>query len=267
MHCLDVVSGISICLVFSIIKGITKRFSRKRLAIIPIEGPIVGQSSGGGLSTLFRSPVAEAEEYLDKVIANDRYKAVVFEINSPGGSPYKSKDIGDKIEEMDKFTIACIGEVGASGAYWIASACDVVFAEKLSTVGSIGTLSVRPDFSELLKKLGIDVDVESKGRYKEFGMPFSEPTDEEKEVREKVLNNINNMFIEHVKKNRKIEDDGDVFEGKVYLGDEALEVGLIDRIGGRKEAIELAKKETGQDLTKFDFTEKIGKGPSLRDLF
>ncbi|RZN63462.1 S49 family peptidase [Methanonatronarchaeum sp. AMET6-2] len=205
---------------------------------------------------------------MDKVRENDRYKAVVFEINSPGGSPYKSKEIGDKIEEMDKFTVASIGEVGASGAYWIASACDLVLAEKLSTVGSIGTLSVRPDFSELLKKIGIEMDVESKGRYKEFGMPFTEPTEEEKEVREKVLNNINNMFKEHVQDNRNIKDDGDVFEGKVYLGDEALEVGLIDEIGGREEAIEACKKEIGkEELTVFDFSEKIGKGPSIKDLF
>ncbi|OUJ19397.1 Periplasmic serine protease ClpP class [Methanonatronarchaeum thermophilum] len=251
----------------TIFKGIKNKLSRNRLAIIPIEGPIVGDSSSGGFSSLFKSPIAEAEEYIDKVMENDRYKAVIFQINSPGGSPYKSKEISDKIQKMDKPTIACIGELGASGAYWIASACDRVYADKLSTVGGIGTLSIRPDFSELLKKIGIEIDVESKGKYKQFGMPFAEPTEEEKEVREKVLNNINNMFTEHVKQNRKINDDGDVFEGKVYLGEEALEVGLIDQIAGIEKAIETTKKETNKDLTIIDYNKKIGKGPSIKNLF
>lgn len=242
------------------------RFKNK-LAIIPLEGPIAEGSGMGIFPMGGKSPISKAEDYIDEIKEEKKYKALILEINSPGGSPYKSKDIAEKIESLDVYKVARIEEQGASGAYWIACSCDAIIADKLSSVGGVGVLSIRPDISDFLKEMGIDVDVKGKGKFKQAGFPFFKPSEEEEEQREQVLEKINQMFREHVSKNREIRDD-EVFEGKVYLGDEAKEKGLIDYIGGREEAIELCKKAAGyDDLTIKDFGKEIRKGPSFRDLF
>ena len=92
-------------------------------------------------------------------------KEMVFEINSPGGTPFASKEIATCIENMDKPAIAWVREHAASGAYWIASACGEIVAYELSTVGDIGVMSIRPDIGELMKKFGIDVETLKTGIY------------------------------------------------------------------------------------------------------
>lgn len=239
---------------------------KDKVAVIPIEGNISGSQGMGLLPNMMQSSVSKAEDYLEKVRENDKYKGLILEINSPGGSPYKSKKLADMIDKLNVFKVAVIEEQAASGAYWIASACDMIVSDDLSNVGGVGTISIRPDFSDMMDKLGIKMDVEGRGKFKDEGLPFSHPSEEEKEHREDVVEEINEMFKEYIKKNREIKDE-DVFESKVYLGREAKKAGLVDHLGDRDTALRLFENRTGIKKYKVkDFRKEMEKGPSLLSL-
>lgn len=238
---------------------------KDKVAIVPVEGPIMG-GQGGLFGSFSSSSLDQAETYLKKIDDKSRYKALILEINSPGGSPYKSRSFARLVERLDMYKVALIKEQGASGAYWVASSCDEIVAEELSSVGGVGTISVRPDFSDFLDRMGINFDIQSEGKYKDEGMPFSRMTEEGKEHRKEMVSEINEIFKEQIKRRRNIAEGSEVFEGKVYLGKDAKEVGLVDYIGGREEAMKLIEKRTGgSDFKIKDFGKDMRKGPSLLD--
>ena len=229
------------------------------IAIIPIKGMITSEESAFGLmaaSTVLIKDIEEAEN-------KRKIKAVIFEINSPGGTPFASKEIATHIANMDKPAIAWVREYAASGAYWIASACDEIVADELSTVGSIGAMSIRPDIGELMKKFGIEVETLRTGSYKGLGLPYEKLTEEERELMKKELDEIQDNFLNAVAKNRKLDDAKmkELSTAKVYLGREAKEMGLIDHLGGKELAIRIAKERSGIRKEKIvDYGERKRKG-------
>jgi protease-4 len=226
--------------------------------IIPIIGVIIsgGSSSPGPLPFLpfTGGGVTRSDEilkYIQQLNKNRRIKAFIFEIDSPGGTPYASKEIADSIKKVKKPTVAQIREHGTSGAYWVASACNKIIADPLSSIGGIGTRAERIDLSELAKKIGIRIDSFVKGEYKEVGSPYSEISDKEKKFIEEHVETFNQYFIDEVKRNRKIKDDKilkDITSGKSYLGKDALNLGLIDYLGGIEKALQVASNLTGVNL-------------------
>jgi len=231
------------------------------IAIIPIKGMITSEEPLFGLMAASTEIIRDIEEVEKK----RKIKAVIFEINSPGGTPFASKEIANRIESMEKPAIAWVREHAASGAYWIASACDEIVADELSTVGSIGAMSIRPDIGELMKKFGIDVETLKTGTYKGLGLPYEKPTEEERELMKKELDEIQHTFLNAVAKNRKLDlGDAKVKElstGKVYLGREGKEMGLIDHLGGKELAIRIAKERSGIKREKIiDYGERKRKG-------
>lgn len=224
---------------------------RKFIAkIIPIKGMIVsGEGSpiapfpllpftGGGAT--FSDDITR---YLRQIDRQRRIKALVFEIDSPGGSPYASKEIADAIKNIDKPTVAQIREHGTSGAYWIAAACNRIVADPLSSIGGIGTRADRLDLSELAKKIGIKIDTFAKGEFKGMS-PYSQMSEKEKEFIQEHVGSFNQFFVKEISNNRNIKDEkilSDITSGKSYLGSQALEIGLIDFLGGNEKALEVAE--------------------------
>jgi len=213
------------------------------IAIIPIKGAITSAELYLG----FTSPSHNIIGTIEDAEKKSRIKAVIFEINSPGGTPFASKEVATAIENMKKPTIAWIREYATSGAYWVASACDEIVADELSTVGSIGVMSIRPDICELLKKFGIDVVTLKTGIYKGLGLPYEKPTEEERELLKKELDEIKESFLNAIAQNRKLDEERikELSTGKVYLGREAKEIGLVDHLGGKELAIQRAKERSG----------------------
>ncbi|MEM3374063.1 MAG: signal peptide peptidase SppA [Candidatus Woesearchaeota archaeon] len=217
----------------------------KNVAIIPIHGTI-SVSEGD----MFSSGVVSSESViskLDKVLKNKEIKAVIFDINSPGGSPVPTDEISQKIKELKKYnitTIALIREYGASGAYWIASSCDYIFANRMSLVGSIGVIGSYLDFSGLLQRYNITYQRYVSGELKDMGSPFKPASEEEKKVFQKLIDDLNEIFIEEVSLNRNlsIEDVRKLATGQVYLGIEAKKLKLIDEIGTKQDAINFIEK-------------------------
>ncbi|MCL6500713.1 MAG: signal peptide peptidase SppA [Candidatus Pacearchaeota archaeon] len=184
---------------------------------------------------------------IEDATKNKNIKAIIFEINSPGGSAVASSEIAQAIKKAkkEKLTVAVIREQGTSGAYWIASSCDYVLAHPLSITGSIGVTASYLEISGLLERFNITYVNLTTGKYKETMSPFRELTNEEREIILKKLESIHETFIMEVTKNRGLTEKQveELANGMFYLGTEAKELGLVDAIGSREEAIDYIEKK------------------------
>lgn len=211
----------------------------ERVAVIPIKGVI---SSQGGFLT---GEAVDANWVVDTIrSANDNpsVKAIVLEIDSPGGSPVASDEIARAVKGSKKPTVAWIGELGASGAYWIASSANRVVAHRMSITGSIGAYTEVVQLEGLMEKLGVREEMVKSGKYKDIGTPFRNITPEEKEIFGGMIKNIYDEFVLTVSENRNLSLNYtySIADGRPYLGKEAKELGLVDELGNRKDAIRIA---------------------------
>lgn len=238
----------------------------ERIALLPIKGPIVSEEP---FSLAFGMGMVSSRQIvrlLEKIKRSKRIKALVLEINCPGGNPLPCKEIAEAIKSLGKPAVAWVREVAASGGYWIASATDVIVADSLSTLGSIGVASIRPDFSEFLKKLGIDMDTVASGIHKLFGFPFtplsSEQKKEDRERREEEIKVIQQIFLDGIKEKRSLKEEAikEISSGKTFLGQEAKNLGLIDELGGKDKALEIAAKRANiSNFKVVDYSKKLEK--------
>lgn len=206
------------------------------VALIPIEGVITGNGaqSFGSASVSSKDLVHFIEEADD----NPQVEVLLLEINSPGGSAVASDEIATAVKRAQKPVVAYIREAGASGAYWIASAADHVIANRMSITGSIGVLSSYLEFSGLMEKYGVGYEQLTAGERKDLGTPFKKLTEQERTILQQKLDKIHDFFIEEVAANRDLEVSQvqKIATGEFFLGVEALELGLVDQLGGKEEA-------------------------------
>ncbi|WP_439888163.1 signal peptide peptidase SppA [Pseudomonas sp. MBLB4123] len=200
-------------------------------------------------------------------------KGVILRINSPGGSPVQSGYIYDEIRRLRaKYPAiklyAVISDLGASGAYYIASAADQIYADKASLVGSIGVTAAGFGFVGVMEKLGVDRRVYASGEHKTFLDPFQPPKEEEERFWQGVLETTHRQFIDSVKQGRgerlKVEAHPELFSGLVWSGEQALELGLVDALGnssyvarevvGVEEVVDFTVQETPFDR----FAKRLG---------
>ena len=212
-----------------------------QILIIPIKG-IISMSDSDSPLIASTTNVDVILTSLKKAKENKNIKAVVLEINSPGGTVVASKEVADAVKDFDKPIVALIREVGASGAYWIASSADKIVADELSITGSIGVISSYLEFSKLMEEYGITYESLVSGRYKDLGSPFKELTSEERNILQSKINKIHQVFLREVKENRNLTSTKEIETGIFLLGVEAKNLGLIDVLGNKEKAIELAKE-------------------------
>ncbi len=217
------------------------------VAVIDIKGMIT--ADGGSSFNQVIASSTDTIELIEKAESNPSIKAILFEINSPGGSAVASKEIADAIKRAEKPTYALIREAGASGAYWAASAADKSIASPLSVTGSIGVYSSYIEFAGLLKRYNMSYNRLVSGEYKDMGDPLKKMTEEEKKILQSKLDTIHEYFIREIAANRNISIDQvrGLATGEFYLGTEALAFGLIDELGDKKTAEEMIKKDLGLD--------------------
>lgn len=212
-----------------------------QIVIIPIQGAI----SNTGSDLPFSSNQVTSESVINslkKAQDNSNIKAVILEINSPGGTVLASKEISDAVKKLNKPKVALIRDVGASGAYWIASSSDKIVADPLSITGSVGVISSYLEFGDLLNKYGVNYERLVVGKYKDIGSPYRNLTDEERNLLQNKINKIDEYFLNEVRKNRNLKDTKKIETGEFFLGSEAKELGLIDYLGNKDTAIEVAKE-------------------------
>lgn len=230
-----------------------------RVAIIQLDGPIT-------YSTDIRSPGITPQHIasITERAKNDQSDVMIFEINSPGGSVVASKDAARVIKNVDTPTICLIKEVAASGAYWIASSCDRIVADSLSLTGSIGVTSAYLEFSELLNRFGVEYVNLTSGKYKDMGSRYRNITPAEEEKFQDILDTVHAEFVQQIAENREMEVETvqELATGEVFLGREAHSAGLVDTLGSREHALEIAKELTNVTELK----EKTYKPPQRLDV-
>ncbi|HJN57326.1 MAG: signal peptide peptidase SppA [Candidatus Woesearchaeota archaeon] len=238
------------------------------VAVIEITGIIIAEEDTG----LLFDDVSSSDEItklIRKADKNDRIKAIIFEINSPGGSAVASDEIALEIKKINKTTVAWIREIGTSGAYWIASSTDYVIANRMSITGSIGVISSYLGFSGFLEEHNITYERLVAGRLKDLGSPFKELTEEERALFEKSLDAIHEFFIEEVAENRGLSknDVRKVATGAFILGIEAEKAGLVDELGSRDEVISYVEEQIGEEAELTSYKKQKGLLRSLSQAF
>jgi protease IV len=211
--------------IFLSFSGETKKHGN--VARIPIKGIIT--TEGSYSDTVSKDTI----ELIKEANENPEIKAILFEINSPGGSPVATYEIADAIEKCNKTTVSLIREVGASGAYWIASSTDHIIANPMSITGSIGVIGSYLEFSGLMAKYNVTYERLVSGKYKDSGSPFKKLNDDERAKMQNELDVIHDYFIEAVSANRNLNYDyvKNFSTGEIFIGSEALKLGLIDELG------------------------------------
>ncbi len=205
------------------------------IAVIPIEGVITG--SGYGYSVSASSP--DIVQIIKEADQNPKIKAIILEINSGGGSPVGSDEIAAAVKSAQKPTVAVIREVGASGAYWVASAADKIYANRMSLTGSISVIGDYLEFAGLISDYNITYRLFTSGKYKSMGSPFKELSEEEAEIFQKNVDRIHEYFVEAIAENRNmpVEKVRAAATGEAFLGAEAKELGLVDELGSMDDAV------------------------------
>ena len=223
-------------------KDSKKRTSDKKIAVVYAQGEIVnGQGSGqqvGGQSFA---------RQLRQVRQDEDVKAVVLRINSPGGSVTASEEILREVRltRQKKPVIVSMGDYAASGGYWIATGANHIFAEPNTITGSIGVFGLQFNVQKLATDYGITWDVVKTGRYADSTTISRPKTPQELAIAQKSVNQIYNQFLDKVAQARKmpVQKVAQIAQGRVWSGQDAKKLGLIDEIGGIDDAIKYAAKQ------------------------
>ena len=208
------------------------------VAVIPITGEIVSEGDSGSIGSGFTS-ASDTIAMIHKADDNPTIKVILLSINSPGGAPVASSDIAEAVKHANKTTIAVIKDVGASGAYWVASGADVVYAHPLSITGSVGVYGSYIQYSGLMEKYGVSYERIVSGKYKDTGSPYKNVTDDEREVMQRMTDAMHEQFLTAVAHNRNLsaEQLKAISDANVYLGADALKLGLVDKLGSQEDAL------------------------------
>ena len=194
---------------------------------------------------------------LEAAFKHENTKAVIVEINSPGGSPVESSYIYNEINRLrDKYEVipvyAVVADIAASGGYFVASAADKIFVNRSSLIGSIGVRMDNFGFVELMKKIGVERRLLTAGENKGLLDPFLPEDEQQKAHIQAMLNEVHEHFIKAVKDGRGkrlVEQEG-LFSGLIWTGEKAIELGLVDSFGSSKTvAREVVKAEKLVDFT------------------
>jgi protease-4 len=217
----------------SIVPGLQRLFPAGQVAVLRLHGPIVG----GGRS-------ADLTELAQHLRESARVPAVVLDIDSPGGSATASDDLFLAFRRLAarKPLVAAIRGTGASGAYLAAMAAHRIVANPTAVIGSIGVISASPRLVNLLERAGVTVTETRAGRLKGMGAPWREETPEERDKEQRVIESFYDSFVSRVAAGRKLTQERarELATGEVWLGEQALEMGLVDEIGDLERAIEIA---------------------------
>lgn len=226
--------------------------SAAKIGLIEVNGAIVGDSS----ISLINNEVASANQIMAairKASKRKDIKAVVLRINSPGGTSGASQEIGIELDRLSSETgkpiITSMGDVCASGGYWIACSSDHIVANGSTLTGSIGVIMELTNLEGLYEKIGISPRVIKSGEFKDIGSASRELTPEEQEILQAIIDDSYEQFLDQVRKGRQDKIDAEELEniadGRIFSGRQALEYGLIDSIGNYYDAISIAEEMAG----------------------
>ncbi len=225
---------------------------KEKVLVIPVYG-IISDIPQKGVILTEPSMVQDIISQLRLAEADKDVKAVLFKIDSPGGSVTASDILYHEIKSFKDRTgvkvTAVIMNVAASGGYYMALPADFIMAHPTSVTGSVGVIFLQPKFYELMDKIGVGVSANTSGENKDMGSPFRKATDKEEKIFQSLTDSLGKRFVDLVVENRGIGAEAvkDVSTARIYLASEALALGLIDEIGYIEEGVSRTKEIAGLD--------------------
>ena len=224
---------------------------RAKIAMIEVEGLLANTRAGsGGLLGASENKVSLFKQQLDAAAADERVKAVVLRINSPGGTVPASDAmygmVRDFRERTGKPVVAACQDLAASGGYYVACAADEIHATPTSIVGSIGVIFETIDASELLAKVGVKIAPLSSGPLKSMGSPLHGLSPEESAVMQGMIDEFFERFKTVVRESQTVTDESIAFDGRVFTGQQAKDIGLVDELCSLDRTLARARVLAGQ---------------------
>jgi protease-4 len=188
-------------------------------------------------------------QQIDNFKEDEDVKAIILRINSPGGGVGPSQEIYREVlrAKEKKKIIASMESVGASGGYYVACASDLIVANPGTITGSIGVVMEFSNVEDLLKKIGLRSYVIKSGKHKDIGSPLREMTPGERSILQGVIDSVHGQFVRAVAEGRNMEESKvrRIADGRIFSGEQAKELGLVDRLGSLQDAIEIAAEMVG----------------------
>lgn len=232
-------------------------FVTDKIVVIDVDGLLLNSRQQGIFST-GENPVSLFVEKLDKAQGDSRVKALIIRINSPGGGVTACDIMHDRLRRFRKArsdvrVFAVIEDVGASGAYYLACGAERILAHPTSVIGSIGVIVQTVSFAGTMAKLGITAHAITSGKHKDLASPLKPLDKEDQAILQEMVDRYYNRFLAVVAAGRKslpAEKIKALADGRVFAGDKAKELGLVDGITHMTEAIGMAKQECGADRVK-----------------
>ena len=264
-----IIGGIAGIIVFSLLIAIVTNPARTnkspqgdRIGVIYVDGEITGSRGEGGLLGAGAGGPSVMEQ-LQEVGEDDSIKAVLLRINSPGGSAAASQEIGDEIDKVKakgKIVVVSMGDVAASGGYWIAAKADKIMANPATMTGSIGVIMESMNIQNLYNKIGVTPQTVKSGIYKDIGSPNRPLTSAERDILQGMVNDIFDQFVDVVAKGRKMDKEMVLkfADGRIFTGRKAKDLGLVDELGNYYDAIELTRKmaKLGEQAEVYELEQK-----------
>jgi len=245
--------------------------TNNKIALVPISGVVLSEDQNGFLNSTDGAITPDLfREVLTKARLDPELKAIIFDINSPGGSPVASDRIFEQIVNFEETTkkpvVFLMGDLAASGAYYIASSANHIVANPSTLTGSIGVIMETYNLEELYKKIGLSKNTFKQGEYKDILSESRPITNEERNIINNLNENTYKLFIKRVAQGRKMTEEQVTLlaNGQIYSGTQAKDNGLVDSLGNLDEAIYQAKSLANiQDYQLIEYR----SGSIWKDLF
>lgn len=238
-----------------------------KIAVLSINGVI---QDTGDAESFFESPLYNHRafmEQLDYVKEADDVKAIILQVNSPGGGVVESAQIHDKIKEIQKEAkkpvYVSMGSMAASGGYYVSAPADKIFASPETLTGSLGVIMQGMNYAGLAEKYGVEFTTIKSGPYKDIMSPTRPMTEEEREILQSMIDNSYEGFVKVISegRNMSVEQVKKIADGRIYDGRQAKQLHLIDEFGYLEDVIEnLRKDKKLGDATVVKYTESMGIG-------
>jgi protease IV len=238
-----------------------------KIAVLSINGVI---QDTGDAQSFFESPLYNHQAFMDQLDyakESEDVKAIILQVNSPGGGVVESAEIHDKIKEIQKETkkpiYVSMGSMAASGGYYVSAPADKIFASPETLTGSLGVIMQGMNYAGLAEKYGVEFTTIKSGPYKDIMSPTRPMTEEERKILQSMIDNSYEGFVKVISEGRgmSIEQVKKIADGRIYDGRQAKQLNLIDGFGYLEDVIKKVRKdEKLGDATVVKYTESMGFG-------
>jgi protease-4 len=246
--CLGCFTLLMVLVAFFVFAFALREIAFPKVAVLPVEGLLLSGESEISL-TMDVTGSRTVSRLLRRAAQDAQIRALVVYVDSPGGSAAAAQEIFEAIQRFKNRTgrpvVAAMGDVAASGGYYVAAAADKIYALPSTLTGSIGAIWQSVNMEKLLAQLGIRAETLKAGRFKDTGSLFRPMTPQERELLQQLLNDVHEQFIADVAKGRRlpVAKVRAVADGRILTGRMALKVGLVDELGALDDAIQFARRQ------------------------